>query len=581
MRHLNKLLCACSFAALGLPALTGCEGGELFEVNAPDWISDKVQEIEDSENNNQEDIYTFGSTDYSSAFWTEFSKYYVVPDGKIWTAEFELHIDPNATNTYKNFALVMTNDVDREGEGYKEYGVMRYDHQPSGNSEWGSYINRSYVQSTLTFETDTDEGIEKLGGKVTLTVDRTVEDFFAVTMTNGVVTKTYEQPYEWENLNAEASNTNIRCFLVVEGSYIDFLSSKIGTTGGNVSADKNPKSMVLQNVPQYVDAGTSLEEAMAGVTAEVTFEDDATKIVSASELSFTAIPDMDTPGAKTLVAAYNKTFRGENCDAPIMAYANFEVVEKIVSIEVTTQPTYTTYYYYTSKATEGLDGRTLAFDPTGMVVKATDSSGKTRILDNSQLTFSAVLAKTGSQSVTITAGEGVTTMVDVNVKESQVSKVTNSRGMIGAEDNSTVFWGDFSDEFNIPIGETKSITFTNYNNLVATWNNYVVVLRKNDLTEYAVVRADNYGWDGNAEDGMGYEACIHEGTQGDTWLAEMNGAKVTVYVTNCGNGTADVQAVMVGNTAATSTQYYLGINTVDPNDLNFALTVDGCHLVFE
>lgn len=581
MRHLNKLLCACSFVALGLPVLTGCEGGELFDVNAPDWISDKVQEIEDSENNNQEDIYTFGSTDYSSAFWTEFSKYYVVPDGKIWTAEFELHIDPNATNTYKNFALVMTNDVDREGEGYKEYGVMRYDHQPSGNSEWGSYINRSYVQSTLTFETDTDEGLEKLGGKVTLTVDRTVEDFFAVTMTNGVVTKTYEQPYEWENLNAEASNTNIRCFLVVEGSYIDFLSSKIGTTGGNVSADKNPKSMVLQNVPQYVDAGTSLEEAMAGVTAEVTFEDEATKIVSASELSFTAIPDMDTPGVKTLVAAYNKTFRGENCDAPIMAYANFEVVEKIVSIAVTTQPTHTTYYYYTSKATEGLDGRTLAFDPTGMVVTATEASGKTRELDNSQLTFSAVLAKTGSQSVTITAGEGVTTMVDVNVKESQVSKVTNSRGMIGAEDNSTVFWGDFSDEFNIPIGETKSITFTNYNNLVATWNNYVVVLRKNDLTEYAVVRADNYGWDGNAEDGMGYEACIHEGTQGDTWLAEMNGAKVTVYVTNCGNGTADVQAVMVGNTAATSTQYYLGINTVDPNDLNFALTVDGCHLVFE
>lgn len=581
MRHLNKLLCVCSFAALGLPALTGCEGGELFEVNAPDWISDKVQDIEDSENGNQEDIYTFGSTDYSSAFWTEFSKYYVIPDGKIWTAEFELHIDPNATNTYKNFALVITNDVDRDGEGYKEYGVIRYDHQPSGNSEWGSYINRSYVQSTLTFETDTDEGLEKLGGKVTLTVDRTVEDFFAVTMTNGVVTKTYEQPYEWENLNAEASNTNIRCFLVVEGSYIDFLSSKIGTTGGNVSADKNPKSMVLQNVPQYVDAGTSLEEAMAGVTAEVTFEDDATKIVSVSELSFTAIPDMDTPGVKTLVAAYNKTFRGENCDAPIMAYANFEVVEKIVSIAVTTQPTHTTYYYYTSKATEGLDGRTLAFDPTGMVVTATEASGKTRELDNSQLTFSAVLAKTGSQSVTITAGEGVTTMVDVNVKESQVSKVTNSRGMIGAEDNSTVFWGDFSDEFNIPIGETKSITFTNYNNLVATWNNYVVVLRKNDLTEYAVVRADNYGWDGNAEDGMGYEACIHEGTQGDTWLAEMNRAKVTVYVTNCGNGTADVQAVMVGNTAATSTQYYLGINTVDPNDLNFALTVDGCHLVFE
>lgn len=576
MRHLNKLLCACRFVALGLPVLTGCEGGELFDVNAPDWISDKVQEIEDSENNNQEDIYTFGSTDYSSAFWTEFSKYYVVPDGKIWTAEFELHIDPNATNTYKNFALVMTNDVDREGEGYKEYGVMRYDHQPSGNSEWGSYINRSYVQSTLTFETDTDEGIEKLGGKVTLTVDRTVEDFFAVTMTNGVVTKTYEQPYEWENLNAEASNTNIRCFLVVEGSYIDFLSSKIGTTGGNVSADKNPKSMVLKNVPQYVDAGTSLEEAMAGVTAEVTFEDDATKIVSASELSFTAIPDMDTPGAKTLVAAYNKTFKGENCDTPIMAYANFEVVEKIVSIEVTTQPTRTTYYYYTSSATASLNNRTLAFDPTGMVVKATDSSGKTRVLDNSRLTFSTVPAKVGLQIVTITAEAGITATVNVIVKESQVLEVTNNKTTVGTMDNSTPFWGDFSDEFNVPVGETRFIKFTNFTSRVENYHNFVVVLRKSNLIEYAVVRADNYGW------GDGYAACLTSGGQADwvAWRDEMNGAKVTVYVTNCGNGTADVQAVMVGNAGTTSTQYYLGINTIDPNDLNFALTVENAHLIF-
>lgn len=579
MRHLNKLLFACGLVAFGLPTLTGCEGGELFDVNAPDWISDKVQEIEDAENANQdeEDVYTFGNTDYSSGWWTAFSEYYVVPDGRMWTAEFELHIDPNATNTYKNFALVITNDVDRDGEGYKEYGVIRYDYQPSGNSEWGDYIDRSYVQSTLTFETDTDEGIEKLGGKVTLTVDRTIDDFFVVTMTNGVVTKTYEQPYELENLNAEASNTNIRCFLVVEGSYIDFLSSEIGTTGGSISEDKNPKSMVLQNVPQYVDAGTSLEEAMAEVTAEVTFgEDGVTKTVAASDLSFSAIPDMDTPGQKTLVAAYNKTFQGKNCDTPIMAYANFEVVEPITSIEVTTPPLYTDYYYYISEATQSLTGR--IFNPTGMVVTATTSTGSTRTLSNSELSFSMVPAKAGQQTITITAGEGITTTVNVNVKESQVSEVTNSsKTTIGATDNSTAFWGDFSDEFNVPVGETKSISFTNYSNLGNNWFNYVVVLRKSDKTEYAVVRADNYGW------GTGYEACIHSGTQGDlaTWLAGMNGAKVTVYVTNCGNGTADVQAVMDGTTGTTSTQYYLGINTVDPNDLNFALTVDGCHLVFE
>jgi len=588
MRHLNKLLCVCSFAALGLPALTGCEGGELFEVNAPDWISDKVQDIEDSENGNQEDIYTFGSTDYSSAFWTEFSKYYVIPDGKIWTAEFELHIDPNATNTYKNFALVITNDVDRDGEGYKEYGVIRYDHQPSGNSEWGSYINRSYVQSTLTFETDTDEGLEKLGGKVTLTVDRTVEDFFAVTMTNGVVTKTYEQPYEWENLNAEASNTNIRCFLVVEGSYIDFLSSKIGTTGGNVSADKNPKSMVLQNVPQYVDAGTSLEEAMAGVTAEVTFEDDATKIVSASELSFTAIPDMDTPGAKTLVAAYNKTFRGENCDAPIMAYANFEVVEKIVSIEVTTQPTRTTYYYYTSSATASLNNRTLAFDPTGMVVKATDSSGKTRVLDNSRLTFSTVLAKTGPQSVTITMGEGVTATVNVNVEASTLEQV-NQHTPVGDPSNNMVFLSVFSDWWQVEPGKTKQITFTNHTDEAARWNNYIVVLRgadKSKESEYAWLRADTYGKrdkDGrDTNNGLcsliGRSPIIGNDAEWAAWCKWINNKPVTVYVTNCGNGTADVQ-VMEGAGDDMAYQYYWGV-PVNSDDLYFAMSGEKCHLTF-
>ena len=61
----------------------------------------------------------------------------------------------------------------------------------------------------------------------------------------------------------------------------------------------------------------------------------------------------------------------------------------------------------------------------------------------------------------------------------------------------------------------------------------------------------------------------------------MNGAKVTVYVTNCGNGTADVQVVMQGTDGTTSIQYYLGINTIDPNDLYFALTVDGSCLVFD
>jgi hypothetical protein len=58
----------------------------------------------------------------------------------------------------------------------------------------------------------------------------------------------------------------------------------------------------------------------------------------------------------------------------------------------------------------------------------------------------------------------------------------------------------------------------------------------------------------------------------------MNGAKVTVYVTNYGDGTADVNAWMVGTNGITYFQYYCGI-PVEADDLNVSFTVDGCHLV--
>lgn len=585
MKHFYKITFFCCAAALWMLALASCEGGELYDVNAPEWISDKIQEIEDSKKEPedevlegmQEDVYTIGNTDFTSGFWAAFSKYYVIPDGEKWNAVFNLNINPADNTYYKNFALIITNDVERGGEGYLEYGAIRFDvtgNPETYNSQWGDHIDFQYISGTLLLDPvdNKDENVQKLGGKVTLTVDRTSENAFTVKMTNGVATKTYAQPNKEPNLNADASNTNIRCFLVPEGSYIDFLQTNIVPVGGLTSAaDKNPVSMVLQNVPAQISLGTSLEEAMTNISAIVTFEEGVTKTVTASELSFSAIPDINQTGDKTLVAVYNKTFKGENCDKPIVANASFKVVVVLQSISITTAPSRTKPYYYTS---EDAKSCTMPFDPTGMVVTGTYSDGSSVVIDNAKLSFSAIPAKAGSQPVTITAGENITATVNVTVSEATVVK--NSTDMIGTEDNSTAFWGAHSDDFNVPAGQTKSITFTNYSSLSDNWNNFVVILRKADLTEYAVVRADNYGW------GTGYGACTPNGTQGDwaTWLAGMNGAKVTVYVTNCGDGTADVQAVMQGTDDAISTQCYWGINTIDANDLNFALTVDGCHLVF-
>ena len=474
-------------AALGMLTMTSCEGGDLYSVDSPDWLQEVIDSINANKGSDDEelegmmeDVYTIGATDYSTGWWAQFSKYYQINEGGVWHGLFNLNINPNASNTYKNFALILCNDEDRGAANYKEYGAIRFDNQPSGNSEWGDYIDRSLVVSTLTFETDTDPGVEKLGGRVVLTIDRS-NGGLIVKISNGTVVKEYTQKTPLPNLNADASNTTIRAFLVPEGSFINFLATDMEPIGGCTSAeDKLPLSMELKGAPRKVLQGTDLTAITANVTAVVQFEQGVSKTVTAQDLTFEAIPDVNSLGTKTLVAVYNKTYKGESCN-PVIGYAQFEVVDKM----------------YTC---------------------------------------------------------------------------------VGNADNSTPFWGAHSDNIKVGPKETFVSTFTNYTTGAANWNNFVVVLCSSDgATEYAVVRADNYGW------GNGYGACTPSGGQTDwaAWLAAMDGAKVTVYVTNNGNGTADVKTVMKGTDGNTYKQDYIGINTVDPDNFYFNFTVDGSHIEFD
>lgn len=586
MKRLNKLASVFCVAAMALTAMTGCEGSDMFSVNSPDWLSEKIDSIEKANQSTEEvlvgmneDVYTVGNTDFSSGFWTSFSKYYVVQDNQKWNAVFNLNINPSATNTYKNFALVITNDVDRGGTGYTEYGAIRFDNQPSGNSEWGDHIDRSCVQSNLTFETDKDKGVDKLGGKVTLTVDRSRVDTFMVKITNGTVTKTYIQPSKIANLNADESNTNIRCFLVPEGSYIDFMQSNVEPIGGYTSAqDKAPVSMVLNNVPAEVDENTPLEKAMENVSATVTFEEGITKVIPAKELYFSAINDMNVSGTKNLIVIYNKTFKGENASTPIVAQKTFEVVPAITALHIVNAPQLVYKYYEAAGITNPANAE-FATNTAGLKVQATYLDGKTRDITLDKLTISNVPMKAGKQEVTVTAKNGVKTTFHVNVEKGNATFVTPSPAILGAEDCSVAWWGAHLDEdVKVPAGETRAFSFTNLSNGVGNWNNFVVVLRNTAKVEYAVVRADNYGW------GNGYAACTFGCTGGvdwKTWLSGMNGAKVNVYVTNNNNGTADVVAIMQGTDGKVNTQYYYGINTVDANDFYVDFTVDCSCLKFD
>ena len=592
MKHLNKLASVFCVAAMGLTALTGCEGSDMFSVNSPDWLSEKIDSIEKSKVSTEEvlvgmneDVYTVGNTDFSSGFWSSFSKYYVLQDNQKWNAVFNLNINPSATNTYKNFALIITNDVDRGGTGYTEYGAIRFDNQPSGNSEWGDHIDRSCVQSNLTFETDKDKGVDKLGGKVTLTVDRSRVDTFMVKITNGTVTKTYIQPSKIANLNADESNTNIRCFLVPEGSYIDFMQSNVEPIGGYTSAqDKAPVSMVLNNVPAEVDENTPLEKAMENVSATVTFEEGVTKVIPAKELYFSAINDMDVSGTKNLIVIYNKTFKGENASTPIVAQKTFEVVPAITALHIVSAPTRLTYKYYEAAGITNPASAVFPVDTKGLTVQATYLDGVTRDITLDKLAISAVQMKVGKQAVTVTAKNGVKTTFDVTVEKHAATFVTPSPAILGAEDCTTGWWGAHLDaDVKVPAGETRAFSFTNLGG-AANWNNYVVVLRNAALAEYVVVRSDNFGWTGDNSGPYGWKNCTAGSTGAAdwaTWLAGMNGAKVVVYVTNNNNGTADVLAITTGTDGKVNTQYYYGIDGVDANDLFVDFTVDSSCLKFD
>ena len=581
MKHLNKIASAFCAAALGMLALTSCEGGELYNVDAPDWISAKVDSIKKANTPEElvgmmDDYYPIGETDFSAPFWT-LGKTYVVPAGTKWNAEFTLTVNPD-NKYYKNFYIVL-NSADMG----TEYGVIRFDNDPSKNSEWGSHIDRSLVVANFGNASGTDDidpSVQNMNGKITLTVERQDGGIY-INFTNGTLSKSYIQNTPFPD--AATAGQDICCRIGVEGSFVQFLTTNVEPIGGCTSKeDKQPVSMLLKNVPSEIQQGIALEEAMKNVSAIVTYEQDVIKEVTADQLVFNSIPDIADPGKKTLVVMYAKTTNGAAANKPIMASAEFEVIpsaDKMTSLVLKSAPKRTTYYYYNSDAVSDVEGRTLVFDREGLELTATYEGGYTTAYNLDSLEYTAIKAQTGVQTVTMTAKNGKTVSVDLNIAESALKLHQMAEEDLGSEDCSTPWWSVFTKDVKVPAGETYQIDFTNFSSTISNWNNFVLIPRNANLQEYAVLRADCYGWgagyDGNTDLKVGVAPA-----NWDEWRVAMNGAEVSLYITNCNNGTADVQAVIKGTDDATYKLYYLNIKAVEPGDLNFSFTCDGSYLVF-
>lgn len=571
MKHLNKLASVFCLAAMGLTALTGCEGSDLFSVNGPDWISEKADSIANANQGQAPTIspLVLGAEDNSDAFWASHLDHDIkVPSNKIYTVGFTNY--SSGANNWNNYYVVL-----RSADKTKEYAVLRSD-----DYGWSTNYDNGYTNCTHsnTGSADWATWLTAMNGAhVTVAVtnngDNTADVVATVEGTDG---KTYVQNYS--GIGVESGDLYLD--FTTDGCHYVFDKAEVDVAD---AVDQQPSSMELINVPEEVDKNSTLAEATAGIKGKVTYSGGTVKEVAASDLSFVLVPGtglnadgkLDQVGEYYVVATLNKTMFGKTAEKSVSASAKINVVAGIKSIKITKAPSRTKYYFYNSAALEGVD-HTLAFDPTGMEVTATYVEGDPAVLDNSKLTFSKIPATAGTHQVTITTENGKKTTVDVTVAESAVKAVTMSPSVLGAEDNSTLWTAPTYTEFEkIALGQTAVIKFTNYSNLVGNWNNFLAVLRSGNA-EQTVLRADNWGW------GAGYEASVKSGGQVDwaTWLAAMNGAQVTAYFTNCGNGTVDAQFIMVGTDGNTYNQYYLGLNNFDPSDVQVGFSVDGSHLNF-
>ncbi len=551
-------------AALAMTTLTGCEGSDIFGVNSPDWLSEKINDIANANKGDAPKISptTLGKTDCTAEWWeSHLDQDIKIESNKVYTTTFTNY--SSLANNYNNYVVVLRK-ADKT-----EYCCLRSD-----DYGWGD----SYASCTHS-NTASDDWASWLaqmnGAKVTVTVtnygDNTCDVVADVVGTEGMVSQQKYTGIPVESGDLYLDFTVDHCYYVFDKEEMDVTDA----------VDQQPVSMQLVNVPEEVNLGSELSDFTSQIKAQVTYDGGTVKDVASSDLSFMVVPDFNTLGEKYIVATLNKTLLNKQADKTINASAKFKIVDTPVKVELVSKPKHTNYYIYNSDALLGVE-RTLAFDTEGLEIKGIYQDGRTEILDNSKLTFSAIPATVGEHKVVITANGGKTAEVTIKVNESTVKAVKPEPASLGTADCTAAFFSVCTDDIQLPAGATREFNLTNYSSGAGNWNNYYVILRDAAKTapEYAVVRADNYGW------GSGYDACTHVGTQLEAypnwegWLATMNGAKVKVYVTNCNNGTADVQAIVTGTDGTTTYQRYTGINNINPSDLFVSFTVDGSHLVF-
>jgi hypothetical protein len=463
-----------------------------------------------------------------------------------------------SANKWNNWNLALSNVADRDAGDYTEYFVIRSDAYGWGNEDFDlAMITNDYNDLDGDEDVWNDFRTTMDGAYVTLEIDHSVSGNVFVTATavgtnDIVLIETYQQPV--------SAVDDIVAFLICDASYFEMKNAYLLPSKITIVDDVSPTSITIEGSPKIVEIGN--ENYWGNAIATVTYSDGSSMQVDSSDLSFTVVPDMTTLGEKTVSVAYSKTKQGEYGQAVSTLYT-LEVVNPVSSLDVTTLPNITTYYYYSSDS--------ILFNTKGIVVTATYSDGTTGILANESLKFSKIPASEGSQAAVISyvgASKTITTTCPLTL--------IKGLDQVGANDFSTAWWTEFSDDYTVASGSSKTLTMYCYSDNLQSYHSPCTILRKADGTENAVVRMDNFGW-GSGYDGNANLTLTNDWNW-DIFTSNINGSMVVITVTNNGDNTADILYNVTYTNGETYFQKYEGI-TVNSSDLNCALVTEVSYLV--
>ena len=549
-----KALSATAFTAV---VSIGCTGLEPYTIDAPDDLAEKIAAYKAEKEAGKSDDYEeitittaiVGAEDNTSGWWSEFSQYFNVPSGKKLFVEFENF--GSGANNWNNWNACVANGKERDTDGYSEYFVIRSDAYGWGNADYnGAVIEFDYGGGEVNW----DEFREKMqGATVTLSLDhaRAGAAFLEV---HSVAADGFDIV---EKYNQKVSATeDINLFLIADGSHFNMKKAWLVPSEIAEIPDETAASIVVTGLPESVEIGSPVDAILANAAATVTFTDNSSTAVPIEDVTFSLTEDFTaTLGTKTLVYSYSKTKQG-NYGTSVAGYAQIEVTNPVVELQIAQAPLFTTYYFF--------DNTALDFRTAGLEVTAVYADGTTGSMPVSNLTFSPIEIKEGAQEVTLSYKEASATCTINLVKGAYA---------VGAPDFTNGWWTTFTPDFTVAAGESKVFEMDLYSDNLENYHSPCTIVRKADMTEYLVVREDHFGW------GDSYAGATAESNWNwDYFRARLNNSHVTITVTNNGDNTASIRYEVIDSEGESHFQNYLNF-AVDSADVNCCLVTEESYLV--